>query len=277
MPIKVVESLFWSRPRNQVYNSASFLFSFKLMKPGEYSLDIHYSKVRLSATLHYVNLKSLVILSHGFTGSKVEGGRSFVSTARALAKAKISALRFDFMGSGDSSGEFYDMSPESEIRDLKNVIQWAQKKGFKKIGLLGQSFGGGVTICTAAQTKVGALKTIVTWSSVPSFKFWRPTPDEALDPKKENPMLKVGPSFYTDRPKVDVPEAYLSLTLPKLQIQGDQDIPGFREEFSKYFPKAQGVKKHIVIPTADHVFTHWPHRKQVISKTVQWFSKYLNE
>jgi alpha/beta superfamily hydrolase len=247
------------------------------MKHGEHSFHIDYSHIRLSAALHVASRKHLVILSHGFTGNKAEENRLFVTTARALAQAKISALRFDFMGSGDSSGEFYDMTPETEIRDLKHVIRWAQKEGFKKIGLLGVSFGGAVTICTAARTKPGVLKTIVTWSSVPSFKSWRPTPDEKLDPKKQNPMMKVGPAFYTDRPPMDVPESYLSLPLPKLQIQGDQDLPGFREEFSAYFAKAQGVKKHLVIPGADHVFTTWKHRKQVIGKTVQWFEKHLKE
>ena len=87
--------------------------------------------------------------------------------------------------------------------------------------------------------------------------------------------MKPGKIFYTDRPKTDVPHAYCSLLIPKLQIQGDNDLPGFREEFAFFFPRAKGIKKHIVIPKADHTFTTWPHRKRVLATTLNWFQKYL--
>jgi len=60
-----------------------------------------------------------------------------------------------------------------------------------------------------------------------------------------------------------------------LQIQGDNDLPGFREAFECYFPAASVPKKHVVIPGADHVFTSWPIRRKVIRLTLAWFQKYL--
>lgn len=235
-------------------------------------------KHHLAAVLHTPKktAKGLVIFSHGFTGNKAESGRLFVTTARELAKAGFAALRFDFWGSGDSSGEFYQMTPNTEISDLKNVIRWAHQQGWTNIGLLGLSFGGAVTICTASQIPDGAIQTMVTWSSVPSFKFWNHIPNpKPSHYTSENPIHMPGKKFFSDRPKIDVPEAYVRLSFPKLQIQGTNDIAGFREEFSKYFPVARPVKKHVVIPGGDHVFTTWKHRKQVISLTVQWFKKYL--
>lgn len=235
-------------------------------------------KHHLAAVLHIPRktTRGLVILSHGFTGNKSENGRLFVTMARSLAAAGFAALRFDFWGSADSNGEFYQMTPNTEISDLKNVIRWAHQQGWDNIGLLGVSFGGAVSICTASQIPEGAVRTLVTWSSVPSFKFWRSMPDPSPNQvTSENPIHVVGKKFFTDRPKVDVPEAYVRLNLPKLQIQGDNDIPGFREEFSKYFPVARGVKKHVVIPGGDHVFTTWKHRKQVVAHTTKWFEKYL--
>ncbi len=247
--------------------------------PDEHSFTISTpDKHHLAAVLHVPKktVKGLVILSHGFTGNKGESGRLFVTTARELAKAGFAALRFDFWGSGDSSGEFYQMTPNTEINDLKNVIRWAHQQGWDNIGLLGLSFGGAVTICTAAQIPDGAVRTMVTWSSVPSFQFWRSKPE--INPPaftSENPIHIVGKKFFTDRPKIDVPESYVRLPFPKLQIQGDKDIEGFREEFSKYFPVARGIKKHLVVPGADHVFTTWKHRKHVIAQTVKWFSQHL--
>jgi pimeloyl-ACP methyl ester carboxylesterase len=179
------------------------------------------------------------------------------------------------MGSGDSTGEFCDMSPNTEIRDLKKVIRWAQKRGFRRIGLLGISFGGAVTISTAARLPPSALTTIVTWSSVPGWKIWRQPPGGKLPRKNEVHPLTVGPQFYTDRPAIEVGDSYAALSIPKLQIQGDHDLPGFREAFTQFFPRASAPKKHIVVPGADHVFTQWPHRQKVIKLTVNWFCRHL--
>ena len=242
------------------------------MTPTEKIFYIDTNQGKIAAVLHDAGGDRIVIMSHGYTGSKHESGRLFVTTARTLAAGGITTLRFDFMGSGDSEGEFYEMSPNTEIRDLLNMIAWARGKKYRHIGLIGLSFGGGVSICVSAQSP--DVKALVTWSSIPHFKDWRLSPDEHFSKKSPNPM-KPGKNFYTDRPKVDVPQAYCSLEIPKIQIQGTNDLPGFVEEFRFYFPRAKGIKKHLVIPNADHTFTTWPHRRRVIAETQKWFRKYL--
>lgn len=239
---------------------------------SEKLLQIKGPRGLLAAVHHAADPKRIVILAHGYTGTKCESGRLFVQTARALAEAGISALRFDFWGSGDSEGGFEDVSPNTEIADLHAVIAWARRKGFSEIGVLGLSLGGAVSICTVAENR--HVKTLVTWSSVPKLAGWTKgvvTPSGKIE---RNPIVG-GPGLGSDHPKVDVPEAYCSLRIPKLQIQGDNDIPGFREGFASFFPSASAPKKHVVIPGADHVFTSWPLRKKVIRQTVNWFLKYL--
>ena len=226
----------------------------------------------LAAVLHESSPDKLVILAHGFTGQKTETGRFFVSAARALARAGFSVLRFDFMGSGDSSGEFFDMSPNTEIADLRDVIAWAHRRKFRDLGLLGFSYGGGVSICAAAQTN--EVKALVTWSSVPSFRFWRPEPEANENVSRKNPM-GISAKFFSDRPAKDIPEAYCSLTIPKLQVQGDCDIPGFREQFSENFLLAKNPKRHVLLPGADHSFSNWTHRKKAIALSIAWFRRFL--
>jgi alpha/beta superfamily hydrolase len=226
----------------------------------------------LSAVLHRAPGKSLVILCHGFTGHKGESGRLFVHTARALRKAGINALRFDFMGSGDSSGNFNDMSPNSQIRDALDVLKWGRRR-YKKVAFLGLSFGGGTTICASQQAKPRP-DALLTWSSVPSFGWWRAKPQPGEEAQAGNP-LRTGKRFWTDRPKVDVPEAYVALDIPRLQIQGDNDIPEFRERFAAYCPKNDPLVRHLVLPGADHVFTQWEHRRKVIAESVRWLKKQL--
>ncbi len=57
-----------------------------------------------------------------------EQNRQFWPTATDLHKAGLNALRFDFMGSGDSSGEFSQMSPNTQIRDTLEVLEWGQRR-----------------------------------------------------------------------------------------------------------------------------------------------------
>lgn len=226
---------------------------------------------QLAAVLHSGRrpARHCVVLAHGFTGNKGEHARLFVDTGRALAAAGMDALRFDFMGSGDSTGDFVDMTPNTEIADLHAVIKWAGRR-YSNVGVLGLSFGGAVAICATSQRPAG-IAALCTWSAVPSFAFWMPKP-AAADLDSRN-VSRVGRRFFSDRPKVDVPAAYAKITCPKLQIQGDADLPGFREEFARYFPSAPGPKRHLVLRGADHVFTRATDRRRVINKTVRFFRR----
>ncbi|MDP1581706.1 MAG: alpha/beta hydrolase [Candidatus Didemnitutus sp.] len=227
---------------------------------------------RLAAVLHRAARRRapLVVLAHGFTGNKSENGRLFVSTARALAAAGLDALRFDFMGSGDSSGEFAAMSPASEIADLHAVLDWARRRGWRRAGLLGLSMGGAVAICAAAERPVGEIAAVCTWSSVPSFAFWmRHRAPAARQPDQP------GSAFARGLPATDVPAACAQLVCPKLQIQGDRDLPGFRAGFAANLRAAPPPKRHVVLRGADHVFTHPRHRARVIRLTTKFFQQHL--
>ena len=71
-----------------------------------------------------------VVFFHGFTGTKVEPHRIFVKTARELAAIGFYALRFDFRGSGDSEGDFSEMTIGGEISDaIKSIDILAAMQG----------------------------------------------------------------------------------------------------------------------------------------------------
>ena len=224
--------------------------------------------------------RALVILCHGFTGSKTADGRLLVQAARDLAAHGIAALRFDFLGSGDSAGEFSEMSPNTEIEDVKHVVAWAKTTGgATRLGLLGHSLGGAVALCAAEQLRDPMIRAWVGWSTLPSFAAWRRPEDGAgdwiLDP--ENPLC-VGPQFFTDRPAADVPAAFRALRdVARLQIQGDRDHAGFLAGFREFFPTGAGTERHVVIPDADHCFTRQSHRAEAIALTTAWFREHLRD
>uniref|UniRef100_UPI00404A0104 alpha/beta fold hydrolase n=1 Tax=Cephaloticoccus sp. TaxID=1985742 RepID=UPI00404A0104 len=81
--------------------------------------------------------------------------------------------------------------------------------------------------------------------------------------------------FFTDRPKVDVPAAYAAIVCPKLQIQGDRDLPGFRAGFAKNMRGATPPKRHVIMAGADHTFSQASHRRRVIRMTADFFVYWL--
>src|SRR6202789_1742476 len=64
------------------------------------------------------------LLLHGYTGTKVEQHRMLVKISRTRAEHGIASLRFDFRGSGDSAGDFEDMTIRSEVADSLEAIKF---------------------------------------------------------------------------------------------------------------------------------------------------------
>jgi uncharacterized protein len=86
-----------------------------------------------------------VILFHGFTGNKLEPHRMFVKISRALESRGIACFRFDFSGSGESDGNFEDMTVSGEIAEAKRILEYVQghdQVDPTRISLLGISLGG---------------------------------------------------------------------------------------------------------------------------------------
>ena len=97
-----------------------------------------------------------VVFFHGLTGSKTEAHFFFVKLARALASIGIAVLRFDFRFSGDSEGNFENMTLSGEISDaLKSMDFFVTECGVSpdKIGILGLSMGGAVATAVAEKAE----------------------------------------------------------------------------------------------------------------------------
>jgi pimeloyl-ACP methyl ester carboxylesterase len=91
----------------------------------------------------------LAVLCHGFLSNK-NSATNRALTAMLLPQG-IATLRFDFFGHGDSEGPFEKLTVGIAVQQTLAALGLAGSRGYRKIGLVGSSFGGLVTILAAGQ------------------------------------------------------------------------------------------------------------------------------
>lgn len=90
----------------------------------------------------------LVVMNHGFAGSKEEG-IGFVTISEALARNGIASVRFDFSGCGASVVPFSEFSLGHNISDSNAVLMYVLENESidqSRLGILGYSMGGRLAI-----------------------------------------------------------------------------------------------------------------------------------
>ncbi len=227
-----------------------------------------------------------VVFFHGFTGTKVEPHRIFVKTARELTDLGFYALRFDFRGSGDSEGDFSEMTIGGEISDaIKSIDVLTAMPGVdpERIGILGLSMGGCVAACVSGRD--ARVKSAVLWAPLSDDPPDRreeilarskhtPTPEEIA----QSNANVVGKAFYEELPNISPSKTLQQFAGPLLVIHGsgDQAVPVSHGK--RYYELMQGrdaLTELEVIEGADHTFNTVGWEQTVITKSVAWFQKTL--
>jgi pimeloyl-ACP methyl ester carboxylesterase len=88
-----------------------------------------------------------VLLCHGFASSK--DSSTNLRLEEFLKARGIHSLRFDFFGHGESGGEFADITVSQAVADIKAAHEYLLRRGYRRFGLVGSSFGGLASILTA--------------------------------------------------------------------------------------------------------------------------------
>ena len=92
--------------------------------------------------------------------------RMVAGYARELARAGYPALRFDFRGSGQSDGEFEDVTLSGCARDLQRAVEvLIEKTGVEEIVLVGVRLAATVAMRVGAHD--GRVRRLVLWDPVP--------------------------------------------------------------------------------------------------------------
>jgi pimeloyl-ACP methyl ester carboxylesterase len=92
--------------------------------------------------------------------------RMVAGYARELARTGYPALRFDFRGSGQSDGEFEDVTLSGCARDLERAVEvLVEKTGVEEVVLIGVRLAATVAMRVGARD--GRVRRLVLWDPVP--------------------------------------------------------------------------------------------------------------
>lgn len=181
------------------------------------AVEIRNKDITLRGVLHTPEIITgkipIVCLFHGFTGSRVEQHFIFVKLSRILENIGIASVRFDFDGSGESDGNFVDMTISKELDDAKAILSYVKSLDFvdtSKIAVLGLSLGGAVASMLAGDCK-DDIKTLCLWAPAGNMEelvMVKGTEEDVNEMRKRGYYdvggLSVGTDFVDDVVKLDI-------------------------------------------------------------------------
>ena len=226
-----------------------------------------------------------VILFHGFTGHKLEPHRIFLKLSRRLSAEGLAVIRFDFSGSGESDGDFEEMTFSGEVHEAQEILKFVRylpTTDPERIGLVGLSMGGAVASILAG-TNPTLIKALVLWSAAgidTIKKIYHSKEDAKAFPRNDAGAIDLGglwlnPNFYADLENWNTYEALQAYQGAALILQGtgDQTVPPGTAE--QYQSALHGRAKLIYIPEADHAYNRHTWEEQVLTETTAFLKQVL--
>ena len=242
--------------------------------------------------------RGTVIVCHGFKG--FAHWAFFPYVARSLAENGLTAITFDFSGSGigrdresfTEAEAFASNTLSRDLDDIENLVEYARRKKLisGKFGLFGHSRGGGIAILSAAaaDSDVGSL---VTWAAISyptrwskdDVGTWRRRGYAEITNSRTGQIMKLGTDMLDDvemhgQTKLNIQAAAAKIKVPWLIVHGTADETVPSSEGERLHALSPGVSTLRLIKGADHGFGAKhplteipPVLEKVVLETVKFF------
>lgn len=225
----------------------------------------------------------IAVLCHGFLSSKDSTTNRAVT--RLLLERGIGTFCFDFFGQGDSEGPFERITTTLAVEQALAAIDLVQGKGFRKVGLMGSSFGGLVSILTAAQrTDLACLALkcpVVDFAEELRLEFgedemarWKAT-ETIPNIMGGAGRIPLRYAFYEDCLRCIAYEPANRIVAPTLIVQGDKDEHVPLHQSQRLYERLRVTKRLEMLPGADHQFTRGEDFTRMTGLIADWLTTYL--
>jgi uncharacterized protein len=207
----------------------------------------------------------VVVCSHGLLSYK--DSSKFVAIGEMFSSVGLAVVRFDFPGCGESEAVQRESLLFSRLRDLRVVLDWVQEQPWSngRIGLLGSSLGGYLSLLTAASVP-SRIQAVVCWATPFDLSRIRLAIEETEELRQAFPSgLPLGsPLHLRDLPPV--PNV--------LVIHGQEDETVSWHEALAIYRHTAEPKRLLLMKTADHrlLDPHW--RETAMKVSLQWFQEH---
>lgn len=261
----------------------------------EHTITIRAGKNELAATLHYPTGPAretserggkwpLLLICHGFIGSRVGVNRLFVKAARYWSAQGYLVLRFDYGGCGESTGDYGAGGLDTLIDETRSALDYAcglDCVDVSRVTLVGHSLGGAVAALTAGRD--ARVKSLALWSAVAhphhdivrivgKDEYLRVAPGHPVD--HEGYLLQKG--FFDSLAKHHPLEQLRKYSGDVLLVHGTADevvpvdyTPLYRQML---WLRAEGQCDMELVDGADHTYSSdWASRR-VIELTGEWLA-----
>lgn len=253
-----------------------------------------------------LRLSPCLIFIHGFKGFKDWGFGPYIGNYFSSKGFFVIGFNFSHNGIGESLTEFDELDRFAEntfsleLDELSQLI-YEYFNGFfgrtsnTKLGLLGHSRGGGISILAA--TQITEVNTVAVWSSVSTFDRYSQRQKEVWKKKgvfevmnsRTKQVMKLNVSLLDDLEKnktnkLNIEKAVRELKKPLLIVHGEQDLAVPVKEAEHLYSLAnKDTSELFIVPSTGHTFdiTHPfegtnPKFESIMEKTYQFFNQNLS-
>ncbi len=206
---------------------------------------------------------TVVIVVHGIGGNKLGHKYIFKQFADCCALNQISSIRVDFIGSGESDGDFKQTAHSSQVDQVRKQVEYARYLGYKNIVLCSTTIGC-YSLWHYAKTD-NSIELVINWNPITDFKKYK---QDQLRNEEENRIdlqgLELGNVYISDLCKLEEQIPLLSCNVE--MIQGEEDYE-FKFSSCKEISATRNWGLE-AIPNGNHLFEGSEVRKQLFLSSI---------
>jgi pimeloyl-ACP methyl ester carboxylesterase len=225
----------------------------------------------------------VAVLARGGPGGVKEGPADlYVDLAGHLAGKGIATVRFDFLGAGESSGRYRDMTITRQVAELDAVLSYVgDALRPSALALVGESYGATIVLKMVRRVRCDCV--VLLWpaiwlldetfaSYVTAEKMERAERDGYVVEEGE----EVGLPFLREVVATgDVSDGLRGLGVPALFVHGDSDQEVPHRQSIRGAELVAGTERVVAVPGGDHCLESPAEREIVYREAVNWLDEYL--